>query len=62
MRTSEKEKQYMHNAIDIEMAVLHGLEQTLAGKVNPSPLEVEYFQKCIADQHRRIARIQQLGA
>ena len=45
--------------IDIEKAILYGLEQTLADKVNPLPLEVEYLQKCIADQHRRIARIQQ---
>ena len=61
MRTSEKEKQYMHNAIDIELAVLYGLEQTLADKVEPSSLEVEYFQKCIADQHRRINRIKKRG-
>lgn len=61
MRTSEKEKQYMHNAIDIELAVLYGLEQTLADKVDPSPLEVEYFQKCISDQHRRITRIKKRG-
>jgi len=51
----------MHNAIDIELAVLYGLEQTLADKVAPSPLEVEYFQKCIADQHRRINRIKNRG-
>ena len=63
MTTAEQEAKYIQNMIDIERAVLYGLEQTLADKVNPSPLEVEYFQKCIADQHRRINRIQQqLGA
>ena len=62
MTTAEQEAKYIQNMVDIERAVLYGLKQTLADKVNPSPLEVEYFQKCIADQHRRIARIQQLGA
>ena len=59
MTTAEQEARYIQNMVDIELAVLYGLQQTLADKVNPSPLEVEYFQKCIADQHRRINRIQQ---
>ncbi len=62
MTTAEQEAKYIQNMVDIELAVLYGLQQTLADKVNPSPLEVEYFQKCIADQHRRINRIQQQGA
>ena len=59
MTTAEQEAKYIQNMVDIELAILYGLQQTLADKVNPLPLEVEYFQKCIADQHRRIARIQQ---
>jgi len=59
MTTAEQEAKYTQNMVDIELAILYGLQQTLADKVNPSPLEVEYFQKCIADQHRRINRIQQ---
>ena len=59
MTTAEQEAKYIQNMVDIELAVLYGLQQTLSDKVNPSPLEVEYFQKCIADQHRRINRIQQ---
>ncbi len=63
MTTAQQEAKYIQNMVDIELAILYGLEQTLADKVDPSPLEVEYFQKCIADQHRRINRIQQqLGA
>jgi hypothetical protein len=63
MTTAQQKAKYIQNMVDIEQAILYGLEQTLANKVNPSPLEVEYFQKCIADQHRRINRIQQqLGA
>ena len=62
MTTSQQEAKYIQNMIDIELAVLYGLEQTLADKVNPSQLEVEYFQKCISDQHRRINRIQQQGS
>jgi hypothetical protein len=61
MTTAEQEAKYIQNMVDIEQAILYGLEQTLAEKVNPSPLEVEYFKKCIADQHRRIDRIQQQG-
>jgi hypothetical protein len=59
MTTAEQEAKYIQNMVDIELAVLYGLEQTLAAKVDPSPLEVEYFQKCIADQHHRIKRIKQ---
>ena len=59
MKTSQQEAKYIQNMVDIELAVLYGLEKTLAEKVNPLPLEVEYFQKCISDQHRRINRIQQ---
>jgi hypothetical protein len=59
MTTAQQESKYIQNMVNIEQAILYGLEQTLADKVNPSPLEVEYFQKCIADQHRRINRIQQ---
>tara|TARA_S200002703_G_scaffold120611_1_gene106427 strand:- start:4107 stop:4298 length:192 start_codon:yes stop_codon:yes gene_type:complete len=59
MTTAQQEAKYIQNMVDIELAILYGLQQTLADKVNPSPLEVEYFQKCIADQHRRIERIQQ---
>ncbi len=59
MTTAQQEAQYIQNMVDIELAILYGLEKTLADKVNPSPLEVEYFQKCISDQHRRINRIQQ---
>jgi len=63
MTTAQQEAKYIQNMVDIEQAILYGLEQTLANKVNPSPLEVEYFQKCISDQHLRINRIQQqLGA
>jgi len=61
MTTAEQEAKYIQNMVDIELAVLYGLQQTLAAKVDPSPLEVEYFQKCIADQQRRINRIQQQG-
>lgn len=61
MTTAEQEAKYIQNMVDIELAVLYGLQQTLAAKVDPSPLEVEYFQKCISDQHRRINRIQQQG-
>ncbi len=61
MTTAQQEAKYIQNMVDIELAMLYGLEKTLADKVNPSPLEVEYFQKCIADQHRRINRIQQQG-
>jgi hypothetical protein len=61
MTTAEQEAKYIQNMVDIELAVLYGLEKTLAEKVNPSPLDVEYFQKCISDQHRRINRIQQQG-
>jgi len=59
MTTAEQEAKDIQNMIDIELAVLYGLHQTLAAKVDPSPLEVEYFQKCIEDQHRRIKRIKQ---
>ena len=59
MTTAQQEARYIQNMVDIELAILYGLEKTLADKVNPSPLEVEYFQKCISDQHRRINRIQQ---
>ena len=59
MTTAQQEAKYIQNMVDIELAVLYGLEKTLADKVNPSPLEVEYFQKCISDQYRRINRIQQ---
>jgi hypothetical protein len=63
MTTAQQEAKYIQNMVDVEKAILYGLNQTLADKVNPSPLEVEYFLKCIADQHRRINRIQQqLGA
>ncbi|OUW93317.1 MAG: hypothetical protein CBD88_07365 [Flavobacteriales bacterium TMED228] len=63
MTLQQKIKQNMPgiSLVDIELAILYGLQQTLADKVNPSPLEVEYFQKCIADQHRCINRIQQQG-
>ncbi len=61
MTTTQQEAKHLQNMIDIEAAVLYGLQQTLADKVNPSPLEVEYFQKCIVDQRRRINRIQQQG-
>ena len=59
MTTAQQEARYIQNMVDIELAILYGLEKTLADKVNPSPLEVEYLQKCISDQHRRINRIQQ---
>lgn len=62
MTTAEQEAKYIQNMVDIELAVLYGLQQTLADKVNPSALEVEYFQKCIADQYRRIERLQKQGA
>jgi len=61
MTTAEQEAKYIQNMVDIELAVLYGLEKTLADKVDPSPLEVEYFQKCISDQHRRINRIKKRG-
>ena len=61
MTTAQQEAKYIQNMVDIEQAILYGLEQTLADKVNPSPLEVEYFQKCISDQHRRINRIKKRG-